>query len=606
MTVTGVTFAGATQDALVTEAWTMGLTSSGALVNTSSIVVTFPAGFDLTGVTVGTAFDGIGVAGTTLLTGFTGAFVYQITCVSQVLTFSLYQIDFGSGDNLPAATPATFSVAGIKNPAAGSYPAAGFIVATPSVAGSPGSPSAPIVITGSAAPPSVTTQAASSVTLATATLNGIVSTNGANVTACSFKYGTDPTLATGTTTTVTTPSLPIADPAINQSVTLLLTGLTPYTKIYYRVIATNSEGTTNGSILSVVPHRTGALIDPIGIITTAVLHGCNWVTVNAALTRAYLSNYYGTDGTTPGSFAIVNISTPTSTTVVGSIVFPSSSPLDTPTAHVIVGQYAYVTNYNHLRINVVSIANEASPSIVGAVTSVEIAVGGGIATDGTYLYVLRPAGADMAIDKYGLGTPTAPNLVGSVTVTGVPNLSDVVYRAGLLFAPSADGYFFTFDAVTMTQLGSVHYGGTNPADANNVAVNATTAFVTDYGANRLYAIDITDPSTPTVISYVTVGVGPQSVYFADSLYVVVTNYSANTVSLVDITSPAAMVEVDTALAAFGMTSGDAPNHITGTNLNAYSANYGGFSMTSYSLTNVPSDSAGPVNQKAALTLGVGM
>ncbi len=89
-----------------------------------------------------------------------------------------------------------------------------------------------------------TTQAASNVTSTAATLSGSVNPEGA-ATSVSFIYGTDPTLTTGTTTTT---AQQIASGTSAVLVNAALTGLQPNTTYYFKVVATNSVGTTVGSI----------------------------------------------------------------------------------------------------------------------------------------------------------------------------------------------------------------------------------------------------------------------------------------------------------------------------------------------------------------------
>ena len=93
--------------------------------------------------------------------------------------------------------------------------------------------------------PTATTQAASSVAITTATLNGDFTAGGGS-TSVTFTYGTDSALAAGTTTTTTANSPSSTD----GSRTLALTGLTAATTYYFRISASNSTGSANGSILN--------------------------------------------------------------------------------------------------------------------------------------------------------------------------------------------------------------------------------------------------------------------------------------------------------------------------------------------------------------------
>ncbi|MHA2068278.1 MAG: fibronectin type III domain-containing protein, partial [Candidatus Thorarchaeota archaeon] len=87
--------------------------------------------------------------------------------------------------------------------------------------------------------PSITTSPATSVTSGSATLNGTVNPNGAS-TACYFEYGT--TTSYGSTTT----SASAGSGTTAVSVSDGIIGLNPNTTYHFRIVATNSAGTSNG------------------------------------------------------------------------------------------------------------------------------------------------------------------------------------------------------------------------------------------------------------------------------------------------------------------------------------------------------------------------
>jgi hypothetical protein len=95
----------------------------------------------------------------------------------------------------------------------------------------------------SAAPeaPTVTTEAATALTKFKATLHGQVNPNQANVTDCHFEYGT--TVAYGSTIACAQAPGGGFDPVV---VSANLSGLTGGTNYHFRLVATNSVGTTNG------------------------------------------------------------------------------------------------------------------------------------------------------------------------------------------------------------------------------------------------------------------------------------------------------------------------------------------------------------------------
>ena len=89
--------------------------------------------------------------------------------------------------------------------------------------------------------PTATTNAATSISISSATLNGTVNANNANTTV-TFEYGI--TLAYGTT--VTADQSPVTGGS-NTAVSAVLSGLSPNAMYHYRVVAVNSEGTTYGA-----------------------------------------------------------------------------------------------------------------------------------------------------------------------------------------------------------------------------------------------------------------------------------------------------------------------------------------------------------------------
>ncbi len=90
--------------------------------------------------------------------------------------------------------------------------------------------------------PAVTTLAASGITVASATLNGtVVSNGGAEITERGFVYSTSPLFSTSSTVT---------SDSETYSFSANIAELTPSTTYYYKAYATNSVGTTYGEILN--------------------------------------------------------------------------------------------------------------------------------------------------------------------------------------------------------------------------------------------------------------------------------------------------------------------------------------------------------------------
>lgn len=250
MANTNVSFVGASQETAVEGPWTMGVTVSVTLTGGDRVLIKFPAAFDLSGVTTGSAFPAPGVAGVTFGGDFDPTtYTYLVAITDNLIDISIYSDSNPSGNLLPATGSGTITIAGITNPGPGVYDAADFWILT-NKDGAEGFPAGDITITGGATAPSASTSQPSAVAATAMTLNGVVSSNGAETTVL-FRYGTDPTLESGTSTVAATQS-PLAEDASAAPVSAPLTSLANET-LYVRVEATNSEGTTNGDIIAIAP-----------------------------------------------------------------------------------------------------------------------------------------------------------------------------------------------------------------------------------------------------------------------------------------------------------------------------------------------------------------
>ena len=106
--------------------------------------------------------------------------------------------------------------------------------------------------TAAAVAPTVVTNPATSVTTTGGVLNGGVNPNGLATNGW-FEWGTNPTLATFSSTS----SQSLGSGTTSQAVAATLSGLTPGTTYYFRVAASNSAGPSKGSIASFSSGRPG-------------------------------------------------------------------------------------------------------------------------------------------------------------------------------------------------------------------------------------------------------------------------------------------------------------------------------------------------------------
>jgi hypothetical protein len=190
------------------------------------------------------------------------------------------------------------------------------VVATAKVSGTGQATTSFETVAATASKPAVSVEAATGVTQTTATLNGKVTPDGAEVTACSFEYGTSlpgkPASCAPST---------IAAGASATAVSAALTGLTPNTTYKVKLTATNSLGTTESSTIEFTTLATSKPAVTVeaatGITqTTATLNGK--VTPDGAEVTACSFEYNGTSAScSPSTIAAGGSATAVSAALSG-------------------------------------------------------------------------------------------------------------------------------------------------------------------------------------------------------------------------------------------------------------------------------------------------
>ncbi len=123
-----------------------------------------------------------------------------------------------------------------------------------------------------------------------------------------------------------------------------------------------------------------------------------------------VGNYAYVTAENDNALTVVDISTPTAPTIVGSV---SSIRLGFATGVFVIGNYAYVTSDIFEMLTVVDISTPTAPTIVGHVSSTQLDGANDVFVVGNYAYVA--ASISDALTVVDISTPTAPTIVGSVS-----------------------------------------------------------------------------------------------------------------------------------------------------------------------------------------------
>jgi len=173
------------------------------------------------------------------------------------------------------------------------------------------------IFVGPMSAPIATTQPATAIGAATATLNGTVEDNG-NITAVTIEYSTNADLSGSTTTPLTTGINPIAAGTGITQFSSVLTGLNQATVYYYRINGANNYGVDNGAIFSFTTLLPQAItFAPIPTVT----YGCADIVPGATSTNNTIPITYSSSNT---SIAVMSANGNIHITGAGTITITAS------------------------------------------------------------------------------------------------------------------------------------------------------------------------------------------------------------------------------------------------------------------------------------------
>ncbi|MHB8743019.1 MAG: DUF6701 domain-containing protein [Sulfuricaulis sp.] len=262
--------------------------------------------------------------------------------------------------------------------------------------------------------PTVTTGAATGVTSSTATLNGTVNANNHNISKDGFNYG----LTTGYGSSVNGAPYTVTTGAGTTNVSATVTGLTCNTTYHYRIWATNSNGTTNGSDATLTTSACPLTIVSINLAGASPTNAASvsWtVTFSQNVTGVSASDFTLVNSGLGGAPAITSVTgsgstwTVTASTGTGSGTLGLNATSTTGTSPAVTGLpfTGQVYSINHIPPTVSSI-NLANTNPAYGVASVSWTVTFSESVTGV-------SASDFSLAITGLGGPPA---ITSVTGSG--------------------------------------------------------------------------------------------------------------------------------------------------------------------------------------------
>ena len=270
--------------------------------------------------------------------------------------------------------------------------------------------------------PTATTSAATSITATGATLNGTHNTQGLSGTVY-FQYGTSSTLATSTTVGSAT-----ATSSSATSKAQALTGLTPGTTYYFRIVTETVGGTTYGSILNFTTSTPAATTTTASSVTgiSASLNG----TYNTGGVSGTVQFEYGTtSGLT--TYTTVNATTLTSSAATTrTYSLTGLTPATTYYYRMVV--IVSGTRYTGIIRNFTTSTPTAASSAASTVTSSSAVLNGTYNTAGYAGTVAFEYGTDASLSTYTAVDSASVNVSTSTnktyTLTGLTDTTIYYFR----------------------------------------------------------------------------------------------------------------------------------------------------------------------------------
>lgn len=332
----------------------------------------------------------------------------------------------------------------------------------------------------------------------------------------------------------------------------------------------------HGPSVNGLPELTASLpITQVGSATDGAVLGGN---VKVARDGNYV--YAASPGT--NTFSVIDVSTPSSPSVVGSVssanlsvvkdvvvngtegtVFVStdfndrviSIDVSTPSSPVILeekiigtnpegmaldGTYLYVVDDGQDRMRTVDVSNPSNMSVANSLTDAAITGPLGTTQDGNYVYITNKGNNGVAV--VDVTDPLTPSVVGSVTDSvALETPRGIVSSGSYAYVTGDNGQVTSVDVSTPSS--PTVAGSWNDSNvitkATRLAVSGSYVYVAGHVEDRYVIVNVSDPTLPTLVDYKdqtknTIGIAADgtNAYLGggDTLRVVTKHESASSVS----------------------------------------------------------------------------
>jgi len=243
----------------------------------------------------------------------------------------------------------------------------------------------------------------------------------------------------------------------------------------------------------------------------------------------------GLDQSLDGLFRVIDIADPTAPTVVSTLGGDTYGKEDI----VVAGDYAYVASgYDGLQI--IDISDPITPTLTGSYITAGAAEG--IAVAGDYVYVVEYGGDDL--DIFDVTNPAAPTRVGVYNTTG--QAYGIALEGNLAYVAFGSSSMKVIDVSNPAAPVEI---GSGASSAHHVAIAGDWAYIGRSSSSiwEFRAIDISDPTTPAIVSSLDLAALTGIAAAGDNVYTVSNN---GIYFRIDVSDPANPALVDSIVTGF--------------------------------------------------------